>query len=224
MIALDWPCPLPGGSLSREYALAFDKGRSQCLMIVPALFDEGNRMRRFCADVMRRLDASGIDCVLPDFPGTNESLVPLDHCDTADWADAMEAAARHFAATHVLAVRGGAVFTPTGLPGWHYAPAKPPAILRQLLRARVIASREAGIEESRETLEAAARSDGIELAGYRIGADFYRQFESMKTPQGPSVIQQTDIGGSGLWLRAEPGEDRQQADALAAILVVGIQA
>ena len=28
----------------------------------------------------------------------------------------------------------------------------------------------------------------------------------------------------GLWLRAEPGESREQADALAAILAIGIKA
>ena len=32
------------------------------------------------------------------------------------------------------------------------------------------------------------------------------------------------LGGGGLWLRAEPGEDRAQADALAAIIAIGIKA
>ena len=30
------------------------------------------------------------------------------------------------------------------------------------------------------------------------------------------------IGGPGLWLRAEPGENRAQADALAAIIAMGL--
>jgi hypothetical protein len=32
------------------------------------------------------------------------------------------------------------------------------------------------------------------------------------------------LGGSGLWLRAEPGESRQQSEALAAIVAVGLSA
>jgi hypothetical protein len=43
------------------------------LLIVPALFDEGNRMRRLTVEVMRRLAASGIASVLPDLPGLQES-------------------------------------------------------------------------------------------------------------------------------------------------------
>ena len=31
------------------------------------------------------------------------------------------------------------------------------------------------------------------------------------------------LGGSALWLRAEPDEDRGQADALAAVIAVGIK-
>jgi hypothetical protein len=39
-----------------------------------------------------------------------------------------------------------------------------------------------------------------------------------------SDIAQDMVGGGGLWLRAEPSEDRAQADALAAILAIGAKA
>ena len=223
MIPLDWPCPLPDGGTASEYALAFDKGRGHCLLIVPALFDEGNRLRRFTVDVMRRLDAAGIDCVLPDLPGTNESLQPLPAMTIEHWELAMQAASRHFAATYVLGIRGGALFTPAGLPCWHYAPAKGSAILRQMLRARILSSREAGREEKREALEQTARETGILLAGHALGGPFFTALENREPTREAGVIEQSQIGGSGLWLRAEPDEDANQSAALAEHLIDSIQ-
>lgn len=232
MIPASWPCPLPGGGSSEEYALTFGltfggansaARRPVRLLVVPALFDEGNRMRRLTVEVMRRLDAAGIASVLPDLPGCNESLQPLERQDTVDWLDAMTAAAHHFGATHALGIRGGSLFTPKGLPTWHYAPAKAASILRQMMRARIISAREAGREELRETLAETALIRGIELAGYPIGADFFRHFETMTPASSAIVVEQETLGGSGLWLRAEPDENRQQADALAAILILGLK-
>ncbi|MDE8653545.1 hypothetical protein [Novosphingobium album (ex Liu et al. 2023)] len=222
MIALTWPCPLAGGGVAREYALAFDRTRERRLLIVPALFDEANRLRRLTVETMRRLDAAGIDSVLPDLPGCNESLQALRIQEPQDWSDAMAAAAAHFGATHVLGIRGGCLFTPTRLPAWHYAPAKGASLLRQMLRARILASREAGREETREGLMELALREGIELTGHRLGAEFVRQFEQLVPGTDPRIgqIAQEAIGGSGLWLRAEPGESPTQADALAAILAL----
>jgi hypothetical protein len=223
---LGWPCPLPGGASSEEYAIAFDQGRDRRLLIVPALFDEANRMRRFTLEVMRRLDGAGIDCVLPDLPGTNESLAPLEEQSIGGWRAAMQAAASHFGATHVLAIRGGCLAVPESLHGWLYAPAKGASILRQMLRARTLASREAGREESREELTTMALTQGIELAGYRIGPQLFADLEHAEPAARDdlSLIEQGMLGGAGLWLRAEPGESREQADALAAILSIGMRA
>jgi hypothetical protein len=221
-----WPCPLPGGGTASEYAATFDRGRAARLLIVPALFDEANKLRRLTVEVMRRLDGAGIDSFLPDLPGCGESLQPLGAQTPEGWRAAMAAAAAHFRATHVLGLRGGALVMPSGLPGWRYAPVKGASILRQLLRARVIVAREAGRDESPDALMALARSAGIELAGYRIGAAFVEQLQALVADSsGPfEEIGQDLIGGPGLWLRAEPGDDRQQADALAAVLAVGIRA
>ncbi len=221
-----WPCPLPGGGISNEMALVFEGAGTERLLVVPALFDEANRMRRVTVEVLRRLQAAGISGILPDLPGCNESTLPLEHVTPDDWRDAMASAARHFGATHVLALRGGCLVGPAFLPGWHYAPADGPAILRQMLRARILTAREQGVDETQESLLEAARDAGIELAGYRLSADFIHQFQSLVLESSPliSVIDQDMVGGSGLWLRAEPGEDRQQADTLAAIVAIGIRA
>lgn len=210
----------PWGS-GEEYALAFDKGRDARLLIVPALFEEASRMRRLTVEVMRRLDLAGIDCFLPDLPGCNESLVPLETVTPVDWQSAMTAAAAHFRATHVLGIRGGALLTPD-LPGWHYAPAKGASLLRQMIRARIFIAREAGSNETQDGLMAEGLQSGLELAGYRLSAEFLNQFQSL-VAESSNIIEQETIGGGGLWLRAEPDEDREQADALAAILAIGMK-
>jgi hypothetical protein len=222
MTPLTWPCPLPGGGMAEEYALTFDRARPKRLLVIPALFDEANRMRRFTVEVMRRLDGAGIDSFLPDLPGTNESLQPLEIQEPQDWCDAMIAASRLFGATHVLALRGGCLFTPEGLPALHYAPVKAASVLRQMLRARTLSAREAGREETREGLMTLALADGIELAGHRLGPEFIRQFEPMVPGEDATVISQEAMGGSGLWLRAEPGDSPQQADALAATVAMAL--
>lgn len=206
-----------------EYALAFDQGRERRLLIVPALFEEASRMRRLSVEVMRRLDLAGVDCFLPDLPGCNESLVSHGDMTVASWRAAMAAAAEHFRVTHVLGIRGGAALTPPGLPGWHYAPAKGVSLLRQMIRARILIAREAGATETQDGLMAEGLQSGLELAGYRLSADFLREFQ-MLAPDSSKLIEQDTVGGGGLWLRAEPDEDRHQADALAAILAIGIKA
>lgn len=208
--------PGPDGD---EYALAFDRGREQRLLILPALFDEANKLRHFTVEVMSWLDAARIDTFLPDLPGCNESLAPLERQTLGSWGAAAAAAARHFQATHLLTIRGGDLCAPGGLPAVRYAPVTGPALLRGLLRARVIASKEAGIDEDRETLLDRGRREGLELAGYRLGAEMVRDLEFAEPTGGAALanIAQGDLGGAGLWLRAEPDHDPAQAEALAAL-------
>ncbi len=216
-----WP-----GPEGDEYALAFDRGRTRRVMVLPALFDEANKLRHFTAEVMRRLDAVGIDTFLPDLPGCNESLAPLEAQTLADWRIAAANAAAHFGATEVLSIRAGALTEPTGLPVWRYAPATGASVLRALLRARVIASKEAGREESREALLEAGRAEGLELAGYRLGPALIRELERAEPSGGAALanIAQGDVGGAGLWLRAEPDHDPAQAQALASLIAGGAPA
>ena len=154
MILTTWPCPhtdaasmdarLPNTSANTGYApemaLAFTPGDSNqpaCgtrLLILPALFDEANRLRRFTVATMRQLASLGIASVLPDLPGCGESLWPLEAQDLTRWRAAAMAATAHFNTSHVLTIRGGVCLAPPGLPGWHYAPQAASAQLRQLLR------------------------------------------------------------------------------------------
>ena len=219
---VDWPCLNPDGERREEMALAFDRGRAHRLLVLPAWFDEANKLRRQTVEVMRRLDRSGIDCFLPDLPGCNESEALLEEQTIEAWRAAASAAAGHFGASHVLTIRAGALLAPAGLAGWSYAPVAGAKVLRAMLRARTIASREAGRSERTEDLQTLARTEGIELAGWRLGAALFSQLEGTEPAKVLTTIRQDDLGGAGLWLRAEPDEDPAQADALAALLVMGI--
>ncbi len=226
MSSESYPCPLPGGAAAHEYALAFDQGRKARILVVPALFDEANKLRHLTVETMRRLHGAGIDCFLPDLPGTNESLRDLAAVELEDWRMAVEAALRHFGATHVLAIRGGALLLPSGLSGWLYAPVKGASLLKTMLRARILASREAGIEETGEELLERGLATGLELAGFALSGEMIRQLQAGKPAEDMrlTVIEQELVGGRPLWLRAEPDHEPAQADALAAVVSMGCNA
>ena len=221
---IDWPCPSTGGGTHEEMALVFDRGRARRLLVLPAWFDEANKMRRQTVEVMRRLDLSGIDNMLPDLPGCNESEAPLSAQTLDSWHRAAAGAAQAFRATHVLAIRSAALLAPEGLPGWAYAPVGGAKLLRGMLRARTIAAREAGKAERIEDLQAVARESGIELSGWALGAEMFRALEVAEPGSALAEIEQDLVGGTGLWRRAEPDEDPEQADSLAAMIAIGISA
>ena len=227
MILTNWPGP--DSRAPEEMALAFEPatGDNQPprLLILPALFDEANRLRRFTVEVMRRLATRGIASVLPDLPGCGESLAPLEAQSLALWREAAAAAATHFAASHVLTIRASASLAPPGLPGlpgWHYAPSAPASQLRSLLRARILARREAGVEETSEALLKLGLEQGLELAGYRLGPQMLADLSAKTAPSTLPIILQSELAAPGLWLRAEPGEDPAQAETLATILAASL--
>ena len=111
-----WPCPLPDGTSGEEMALCFEQRRSRRLLVIPPLFDEANKFRHQLSEIMRRLDEGGVDCFLPDLPGCNESKAPLQAQTLAGWRQAVGAAAAHFGAAHVLAVRSGCWLVPDDVP------------------------------------------------------------------------------------------------------------
>ncbi|MBU1252910.1 MAG: hypothetical protein KKE69_00765 [Alphaproteobacteria bacterium] len=206
--------------------LRFDRSREPRLLLLPPLFDEHNKTRHQCAETMRKLDATGIDSFLPDLPGCNESLAPLQDQSLSGWREAAREAFALFRCSHVLAIRGGALLAPSLTPAFFYAPAQGKPLLRAMLRARTIAAREAGREEKAETLLVEGREQGLELAGWQLGAAMIRELEAAEPAIGPEtpLIDQVELGGSPLWLRAEPDDDPRQAEALARIVAAGILA
>lgn len=220
------PEPLEPGassSLPDELLVTFDEARAHRVLIFPALFDEANKLRRFTLSFMRALDEAGIDSALPDLPGCNESLAPLAAQTISDWQRCAEQAAQRFQATHCLAIRGGALLAPSDRPGWRYGLLDGPKLLSGLLRAQTIAAREAGLNETRETLIERGRERGLTLGGWTLGASLLKELETATLTPSPQIeeIEQAQLDGGGLWLRAEPGEDPQQAATLAHIIAKG---
>ncbi len=215
-----WQAPLFEGKTSDELLVSFDRARERRILVLPALFDEANKLRRFTLQMMRALDELGIDSFLPDLPGCNESLTALETQSLDDWRTAASAAAEAFGATETVSLRAGALLIAGNLPAWQYAPQTGAKLLRAMIRARIIASREAGRDETQAQLLEEGRENGVTLAGWPISAGMLRQLEAAVPSDADSqfVIAQSQVGGGGLWLRAEPDHDQAQAEALAKII------
>lgn len=209
-----WPSPAGYD----EYALSFDRQREKRLLVVPALFGESNKLRRFTVEMMRELDASGVDCFLPDLPGTNESLDWPSEQTLTKWRDAMDSASRHFGATNVLAIRGGSLAVTTNLPTAHYAPVSGAWVLRGLMRAHLLQMREAGKQLTMEGELSIGRAEGLIMVGYDCSPQLIMDLEEATAGNAELKIEQTSLGGPGLWLRAEPAEHRQQSEKLSEIV------
>ena len=214
-----WPCPAPGGKGEEFALLAGPEDAAARILIVPALFEEANRTRRLLAQTMRALAGHGVASVLPDLPGCGESLSPLERQHLASWRRAMASAARHFATTYVLTVRGGAGVAPRSGPGWRFEPVAARSQLGTLLRSRILAAGEDGRAETTARLLDEGRERGIELAGYRLGARMVTALEEaarLPTSSKRVTLTLAELGGAPLWRNAEPGEDPGLAAALAA--------
>lgn len=198
-----------------EQLLASDCGSSHRLLLVPPLFDEHNKLRHFIVETMRLLEKRQIASFLPDLPGCNESPVSLDGLSLRDWRDFTLEARKHCKATHVLAIRAGCLFAPTLASVAHFAPLTGKALLRSMIRARLLADREAGQDTSRDALVASARENGIQLGGYQLSATMFNELESADPAQDAMTISQSGLSGPALWLRAEPSHDAAQAQGLA---------
>ena len=212
---------MPSGATADEMLLGFDRKREHRLLVLMPLFDEASKMRRQIVETMRILDRSGVDCFCPDLAGCNESLAPHSEQSLSSWRDAAADAATHVRATYILGVRSGCLVAPAELPGWAYEPVKPRSVLSRLARAEQISAREANQAVTAKELIAQGCKEGVTLAGWSFGSDLVNELEAGELGSSPNhlPITQEEVGGSPLWLRAEPSIDPAQAKALAAIVV-----
>lgn len=190
------------------------------VLIVPPLFEEANRTRRTLVLAMRALAAQGFAVLLPDLPGQNESLVPLEEADLTRWRDAL-ADIDIDGPLIVASIRGGTLID-QGIKAaawWRLAPVGGASLLRTLMRARVSADREAGIATSLDSLQAEAQAAPLLLAGNNLSPAMVAELGAAEAqPVAPlrSIGLGADgIAGTPLWLRAEPGEDATMAQAMA---------
>lgn len=195
-----------------EFCLSFGGDSARRILIIPPLFDEMNRMRRVCVSAMRGLAERGVGSLLIDLPGCNESLAPLESQSLHGWRDAVIACAGQLSITHIASIRGGALVDngPASLPHWRLAPAKGPSLLKTMIRTRIAGEKEAGNIVTESQLMQQATTGPIELAGNNLGPDMVAQLAVTEPAALPHVTERKlgeHIGGSPLWLRAEPQDD-----------------
>ena len=220
---IEWPAPLPDGGTSVELAVSTARKDAPDLLVFPPLFDEANRMRAQLVLLMRTLQDLGISSVMPDLPGTNESLQPQDAQTLSAWRAAAGSAATHFGVRHALFTRSACSLDTGVVPAIHYAPSNPAKLLRAMARAQSLADKEAGNERTPSQIIETARADGATLAGWKVGAEMARELAE-GTADGNAaakIISHDEIGGRPLWLSNEGGVDEKQAKALAAVIAEG---
>ncbi len=190
-----------------------------CLLILPPLFDEMHKLRRTLVMAMRALANRGMASALPDVPGLNESSAPLDQCRLPDWEEAVCRAADTVHATHVASLRSASILDDalSHLPRWRYAPVSGERVATQMIRAQLAGDKSAGRTTSRTDYELAAPDTCLTIGGYRLSAGLLNDVR-LASPMALSREKDLSLdGGLGpaLWLRAEPGESADLADALA---------
>ncbi len=184
-------------------------------LILPALFDEANRMRRFTVQLMHGLVRRGIGAVLPDLPGTGESETELARVGGYDWLRALHDCSLllNRERTIVVALRGGASLL-AGLERsgftaparcWQLSPEPGARLLRDLGRAQAVARRGDAAYPISDDLGGWLQQLEPRVEGAR----------TVRLRRDPLPADDR-IDGSPLWRRAEPGEDAAMVDAAAA--------
>jgi hypothetical protein len=197
-------------------------GDGPVALIVPPLFDEANRMRRTLVLTMRALSRLGMPSLLPDLPGQNDSPIATEDVTLSDWRSALAAIASAEGRPLIVASwRGGALIDDAvacAAGWWRMAPVQGASIVKGMIRTRIAGDKEAGRASSAEAIRAGAAHGPVELAGNLLSAAMLDALECAAPAAVEPLRQVTpaDMGGSALWLRAEPGEDAAMAGAMAA--------
>lgn len=184
-----------------EMLLRCGGGLPVTVLILPALFEESNRMRRFTVSVMRGLADAGIGSILPDLPGTGESLTDMADIALSDWHDAVHAVAETLGKPLLtIAIRGGALLNAGADAGWRLAPDTGQRLLRDMVRATALSSGVAPADLDRQ-----ARGQPTMLAGNTLSPDLYTAFADAVPTEGRYFT--TPLDEAKLWRAAEPGDD-----------------
>lgn len=202
------------------------------ILIIPPFFEEMNRTRWLLLAAMRTLDEARIGTILPDLPGQNESLVPDSEISLGIWRAALErlAAQSGVIIDMIAAFRSGAILDDAVncSRNWRLAPEDGPGLLRQLVRTRLAADREAGAASGKATLLLEARQQGMLFAGWEIPSVMIQELEASSLPvhdevrtvllEGSSAPADAYVSGKPLWRQSEPQEDHWLAQQIAADL------
>lgn len=205
----------------REAMLRFGPTGAPVVIAAGALFEEANRTRALLAAVLRGLAGRGVASVLPDLPGSGDSLVATEAARLADWREAYAAAAAAAGAGFSVALRGGALVDGAVGRRWRLAPVDGAALVRDMTRARIAAAKESGGRFDPATL--APPGPAVELAGNRVARALIAELAQAVPTGAARVVRLAGdaapadrrVDGAALWRRAEPGMDAALAAALA---------
>jgi len=199
----------------REAMLRFGPDAGPIVIAALPLFEEANRTRQFLVTILRALAVLGIGSVLPDLPGTGESIVVTGEARLRDQRTAYtELAQRLGRNTYGISIRSGALFdTDAALAGrWQLSPQTGEDLLRELDRVRV-ASR-------------SARASDTDYAGNTLSREMLADLHDAKPYAGAGPLRvvrlesdprDADVkyAASPLWRRSEPDSDTALAQILA---------
>lgn len=180
-------------------ALCLDRQRARKILIIHPLFHEASLMRHSLAQLVRALDAQGIDSHMPDLPGHFESLYPQNQCRLDIWRDALAAYCAQSGLSdmdgsgpagpelslEIVAIRGGCLIAADMLNAmdgisciWQLAPVQGGNILRRLLRAHMISANDTGQNVTMDILQDKGRSDGLALDGFAFSAQLFDELQA----------------------------------------------
>ncbi len=194
------------------------------VLILAPLFEEANRMRRSLVQVMRGLARDhAIATLLPDLPGTGDSMMPAGDVRLGDWHDAVAALAQTLPRPrYTAAFRGGALLDTAADADfrWRLSPEPGERLLRDMVRATALSSR-----MKPAVLEAEARKRQSVLLGNPVDPALFVALSDAVIPEGPAttVTLSTEVAPSDRvlpasppWRRAEPVEDAGLVSAIVA--------
>lgn len=205
-----------------EAHLCLGPGSGPVVLIAPALFEEANRTRAFTVAIMRALASRGVASILPDLPGTNDSLVATQDARLEDWRAAFAAAVPP-RPTHGVAIRGGALIDgEANLAGrYHLSPPTGADLVRDLVRTRLAAVREGGA--GFDPAEIDRPGPPIMLAGNAVARELLVALKTAEPSPADRVVRLDGdpraadgvVPGRPLWRSAEPDTDPALAAAIA---------
>lgn len=213
----------------REAMLRFGPDTGPVVIAAMPLFEEANRTRAFMVTILRALADRGIASVLPDLPGSGDSLIQTEQISLSDWQSAFVSAVQSLRSgdrtIHILAIRGGAVIDGQAevTSRYHFAPTPGANLVREMIRTRLAAAKEDG--EAFDPQAIAPPGPPVELAGNHLDRQMIADL-SASVPSTTGLIRtvrlETDaqpadrkIAAAPLWRRAEPDNDPELAELLA---------
>lgn len=226
----DWP----GG---REAMLRFGPADGPVVVVAMPLLEEWNRTRAFVVTLLRMLADRRVASVLPDLPGTGESIVATVDARLATWRAAFAAAAAKAAGKQpiagTLSLRSGALIDQAAPAPrrWRLSPSTGPEVSREFDRLQSLG------EKARHSKQNGYGETGVvsllpdaptlhEIAGNLIHPELLAAIGEDDTVESGSHIRivrlESDarpahrkVAGRPLWRAAEPGNDAAFAAVLA---------